>query len=168
MTTIAFIYKEGRMVPLGRFRKEADSAFDEGNIYQLKTVNPRSAKSHAHYFACLKEAWMNLPEPLAMQFPNEDAMRAWSLIRTGWCDRRSLPCSSAAQAERVAAFIRGGFLGFSIVTIDGFVITEWTARSQSYTAMGPEDFQKSKTDVLDFLEDTISVARGSLMKKVTS
>ena len=166
MTAIAYKLVKGAFVPLGRFRREVDASFKEGSIYHLAEVKGRSAASHSHYFACLHEAWLNLPEPMALHFPNEEAMRKFALIRTGWADRRSVSCGTKAAAERVAAFIRGGS-GFSVVTIEGTAITQWTARSQSMAEMGADDFQKSKSDVLEFLEDVIQVSKGSLMKKVT-
>ena len=139
MTTVAYKFTGGRMVPLGSFRREMGLSFKEGGIYHLAEVKVRSAASHNPYFACLHEAWLNLPEPMAMNFPNEEAMRKFALIRTGWADRRSVACGTKAAAERVAAFIRGGS-GFAVVTIEGTAITQWTARSQSMNEMGADDF----------------------------
>ena len=165
MTGIAFKYTGGRMVPLGRFRREADATFDEGNIYHLAEVKGRSAASHSHYFACLHDAWLSLPEELALRFPTEEHMRKWALIRTGYTKRVDIACGTLAAAARVAAFIRSDDQ-YCVASVAGTSATKWTALSQSNAAMGGEEFQKSKSDVLDFLEDLLHVPKGTLMKKV--
>ena len=163
MTAIAFKYTEGRMVPLGRFRREADATFDEGNIYHLAEVKGRSAASHSHYFACLHDAWLSLPEEMALRFPTEEHLRKWALIRTGHARGVDVACGSVAAAERVAAFMRSDD-PYCVSSVAGTSATKWTAISQSNKAMGKEEFQKSKDDVLGFLEVQINVSPGSLMR----
>jgi len=166
MTTIAFKFIKGCFIPLGRFRREVDENFDEGNIYHLAEVKGRSAASHNHYFACLHEAWVNLPEGLAMRFPSEEHLRKHALIRTGWHNTMDIAVGTRAAAVRVAeAFHKMDVYCAAVVT--GTAVTVFTPKSQSARAMEGEEFQKSKRDVLDFLEDAINVPRGALMKKVT-
>lgn len=58
-----------------------------GQVYFLEHREERSSASHAHYFACVADAWMNLPDALAERFPTPEALRKYALIMTGYRDR---------------------------------------------------------------------------------
>jgi hypothetical protein len=148
-------------VPIGRFASLADSYFVAGEKYQLVEHKQRSHATHAHYFACLQEAWANLPEHLAAQFPTADHLRRFALIKTGYADACKFVASSKAEAIRLAGFLRQRD-PFSVVTLDGRVVTEWTAQSQSYREMDRNRFAASKSAVLEYVSQLISVAPGEL------
>jgi hypothetical protein len=140
------------MVPLGRFAKEARSLFDAGETYRLETVEERSRQSHDHYFACIRDAWLTLPEAQYKRFPTEEHLRKYALIKCGFADQRTVVCASKAEAQRWAAFIKP-MDSFAIVMATGCVVTVWTAQSQKLRAMGKKKFQESKRAVLDYLAD---------------
>jgi hypothetical protein len=144
---------------LGRARKQ----FVAGEIYHIVQHEPRSAASHNHYFARVLEVWKNLSEDQAERFPTEDHLRRYALIRTGWCNRQEVVCGSRAAAIDLANIIKS-LDTFAVVDIpkDGAVAAILTARSQSQRAMGREDFQKSKDDVLGFLANLIEVTPKAL------
>lgn len=144
--------------------KRADRVYTDGEVYRLGIVEERSTNSHNHYFAALHEAWMNLPERIAADYPTEDHLRKHALIRCGYFEARSIVCSSKAEALRVMAFIKP-MDDYAIVTLSGgFTVRQFTAKSQSMKAMGKEEFQESKESVLAWVSNLIGVASAELGK----
>lgn len=151
---MAFTWDGDAMIP--RTPKLADERFVVGEVYRMEVREERSVVSHSHYFAAVHETWLNLPEDQAERFQTADHLRKWALVKTGWADQRQIVCASKAEAQRVASFIRP-MDEYAIVTATEAVVTVYTAKSQSYRAMGRRDFQKSKSDVLDLLASMIAV-----------
>lgn len=143
--------------------READKLFVIGQKYALVEHQDRSMNSHRHYFAAVNEAWQNLCDDMAGQFPSADHLRKYALIKAGYFNSQTLVCSSKAEAIRIAAFIRPAD-EYAIVRAEGAVVTRFTAKSQSVKAMGREDFQRSKDAVLDALADMIGTTRGELQR----
>lgn len=160
MYPLLYTWNGEAMQPLPRFAKEADKRFVIGERYSLDEIQERSHKSHAHYFACIGNAWSSLPDHIAEKFPSAEHLRKYALIRTGFRDERSIACSSKAEALRLAAFIKP-MDEFAIVTVSGPLVSVYTAKSQSCRAMGKHDFQKSKDAVLAFLDELLGVERGA-------
>lgn len=144
--------------------KRAEKQYTAGEVLHLVDEPERSQKSHAHFFAAVNNAWRTLPETLMEQYPSADVLRKKMLIKAGFCSERSIVCSSKAEAQRVAAFIAGDGT-YSVVVPRLAMVSVYTAESQSMRAMGKERFQRSKTAVLDALEDLLGAARGSLAKQ---
>ena len=151
------------MRPVGRFAKTADREFVVGQVYRMAEIEERSAKTHANYFACLHDAWLNLPEDDHDRWPTEDHLRKFALIKVGYADERSIVCASKAEAQRVAAFIRP-IDGFALVTVSECVVRIFTAQSQSMKSMGRDAFQKSKQAVLDYVAGLIGTSAEALAK----
>lgn len=149
--------------PLPRFAKEADRQFVIGEVYRLAPVEERSMASHGHFFACVHDAWANLPEHLAPMFPTETHLRKWALVRAGYADHRSIVAASKAEAQRIAAFVKP-MDEFAVVSVKEATVNVWTAQSQSMKAMGKKAFQDSKTKVIEILDDMVGVDRGALAK----
>jgi len=147
------------MVP--RHPKVADREYVVGENYLLVPHNDRSQNTHNHYFAALAEAWSNLPEDLALDYPTPGHLRKRALIRAGYADERSICCASKAEALRVAAFIRP-MDDYAVVTVSEAVVSVFTAKSQSKRAMGAKAFQESKEKVLDTVAAMIGVSRDQL------
>lgn len=143
---LVFAYDGEAMVPV--HPRLADKHFVVGEKYALAPCEVRSAASHKHYFGSLNEAHDNLPEEAAQQFPTTDHLRKYCLIRAGYRDERSIACSSKAEAQRIAAFVKP-MDDFAIVTVTEGLVTVYTAKSQSMRAMGKKVFQESKDKVLD-------------------
>jgi len=150
------------MVPLGRFRARCAEAFTIGEFYRMTAEEERSWRSHRHYFACIFDAWLNLPESAALETwaQTSEHLRKYALIKTGWHDSQTYACESKAEALRLATALRAqGELAdyhrasrhYSIVVMQGSLVTLYMAKSQSVRAMGKNDFQKSKDDVLNFV-----------------
>jgi hypothetical protein len=158
---IAFNWDGEAMTPV--HPKLADKEYVVGERYMLAPFEQRSTASHNHEFAWLHEAWMNLPEQYAEQFPSAEHLRKYALIRAGYSDSQSMPCGSKAEALRVAAFIRP-MDEFSIVTVNGTVVNRFTAKSQSRRAMGGKEFQESKTKIMDVVAQMIGVEPEQLAK----
>lgn len=158
---ILYRWQGDAMEPLPRFREECDREFVVGQIYRLDVYEERSHKSHAHYFACIADGWQNLPENLAADFPTPECLRKHALIRSGYADKRTFVASSKAEALRIAAFIRP-LDEYSIVTVDGAMVTEYRAQSQSQRAMGAKTFQASKDAVLNYIAGLIGTTPATL------
>lgn len=160
---LPFSWDGETMIPLQP--RLADKYYVVGETYRLEPRDDRSKASHDHFFAAVQEAWQNLPEGLVLQLPTADHLRKFALIRTGYCDARSVVCASKAEALRFAAFIRP-LDDFSVVTAAECVVTVYTAKSQSMRAMGKKTFQESKDKVLDIVSAMIGINAGELKKNV--
>lgn len=158
---IYFTWDGDAMIPRERERRACDDRFVVGAIYALAVQEDRSAASHRHYFASIREAWMNLNETDSARFPTPEHLRKYALISTGYADERSIVCASKAEALRVAAFIRP-MDDFSVVVARDGVVKVFTAKSQSQRAMGKADFQASKDAVLSFVANMIGVTESAL------
>jgi hypothetical protein len=154
---------EGTFRPLPNFLRVARQHYGSGGVVPLVALEERSRKSHAHYFACVHEAWVNLPEPLAVRFKSDEALRKFALIQTGHRHEQSTVCMFKTEATRLAAAMQP-VDEFSVVVVSGKIVTRYTAKSQSIPKMGNEAFQKSKVDVLAYLADMIGVAPEALSR----
>lgn len=137
-----------------RWARVADKDFVVGEQYALVRHEDRSPATHRHFFACVNEAWKNLPEGMEDRFPNAESLRKYALIKAGYRDERSIVCASKAEALRVKAFVEP-IDDFAIVLADGATVTVFTAKSQSQKAMGKKTFQESKDAVLRIIAELI-------------
>jgi hypothetical protein len=151
---------DGVFEALGRSKRDADAEYVVGAIYKLQTVEERSEASHRFYFAAINEAWANMPEPHAWQYPNAESLRKQALIRTGYATQRQYVANSRKEAERVAAFVKHDI--YELVQIDGNIVTVWSAESQSYRAMGKKRFRESMDAVLGYVAGLIGVTADEL------
>src|SRR3990167_4775862 len=158
---LLFHWDGDNMVPLARHRERCDEAFVVGEIYRMNAIEERSLASHNHYFAALHDAWLNLPDDKAVAFPTSEALRKHALIMSGHRDERKFSASSAAEARKIAAFLKPRD-EYAIISVAGNVVLEWTAKSQSRKAMGWPTFKKSKDDVLDYVAGLIETPRAVL------
>jgi hypothetical protein len=150
-------------IPLGRSAKDADATFVIGERYTLVEVQDRSMASHRHYFASLHEAWRNLSDEQVERWPTSDHLRAYALIKCGYATQRQLVAASKAEAQRLAAFLRP-VNEYALITVADCVVTEWTAESQSFRAMGKQRFGESKQKVLDYVAGLIGVTPDALQQ----
>lgn len=161
---VLFFWDGDAMVPRDRFRKLCDKNFVVGETYPLIVQEDRSRRSHSHYFAAIQDAWTNLPERIAAEFPTPEHLRKHALIAAGFCDKRSIVCASKAEAVRLAAFVKP-MDGYAVVTASEAVVTVYTAQSQSMKAMGKKIFQDSKQAVLDIVSDMVGVKPETLSRE---
>jgi hypothetical protein len=158
--TLKFLWRDGVLVPDGaRVARYCDESFGEGEVVTMERHEERSDASHRHYFACIKEAWSNLPER-DERFPTPDALRKWALIKNNYCTKTEIVLDTPEQAHTVAAFT-GNAEGVIIVVREN-VVVKYTAMSQSTAAMGKQVFQQSKDLVLDTIAELIAVKRKRL------
>lgn len=144
------------MVPM---RPElAERQFIPDGRYLLEAHHERSYQRHKAYFASLHDAWSSLSTD---QFPTPEHLRKFALIKTGFHDQRVMVCDTPSIADRVAAFV-APFDTYAIVTVEGRVVTVFTAESQSYKAMGRDKFNDSMDAVLDYCAGLIGVTKEEL------
>lgn len=153
-----FVYRWNgeAMELLRRFAKDADRAFVIGETYALAEVEERSPASHAHEFAWLKDAWLNLPERIADEYPSPEHLRKRALIQAGYYDEQIVDAGTNAAAIRVASAFRSREQ-FSLVIVRGAFVVIRSPKSQSRRAMKREEFQASKTAIMDVIGDLIGV-----------
>jgi hypothetical protein len=163
---LLFRWEGDAFKPIQRHAKECDKRYVIGEHYALEEIQERSSKSHAHYFACVGQAWANLREDVAEQFPTAEHLRKFALIKAGYFDSRTIVAKSKAEALRLAAFIRP-MDEFAIVTADNMVVTVYTAKSQNHRSMHRTQFAKSKEAVLAILATMIDVAPAALERAGT-
>lgn len=162
---IIFDWQGDAMTPASPFMARlADKHFVIGETYQLVEDHARSHKTHGHFFAAINDAWKTLPETMADEYPTVEHLRKKALIRKGYCDERTIVCSSKAEAQRIAAFIKP-MDHYAIVTVSEATVRVYTAQSQSKRAMGAKLFQQSKQDVLDFIDALLGVPSGSIKRE---
>lgn len=165
LVPIKFGWNGEAMVPSNPFwARKSDQQFVIGQVYNLVDEPERSSKSHRHYFSCVNEAWANLPPHLADQHPTADHLRRRALIEAGYCDNKTIVCSSKAEALRVAAFVKP-IDCFAVVTVRDNVVTHSTAHSQSTRAMGAAKFQLSKDATLEIISAMIGTTKADLEKQ---
>ena len=131
---------EGQFQAPKGFAKRCDDALVIGDVQRWEIAHERNAASHAHYFAVVAEAWENLPEDMAADFPSPDHLRKWALIRSGFCN-----ISKVIAGEDPKPMLLDSY---AIVVSENGVTTIYTAKSQSVRSMGKAEFQKSKEAVL--------------------
>lgn len=153
------MWRDGVFVPSDYIARYCSDTFGEGEIVTFERHEERSPASHNHYFACVQEAWNNLPEK-DERFPTPNSLRKWALIRGGYCTKTEVVLDTPDQAATVASFT-GNAEGV-IIVVRGNVVVKYTAKSQKTEAMGKDEFQRSKTDVLDILAELIAVKRKRL------
>ena len=142
---------------------------DEGETVFVEIERARSAVSHKHQFAWVKDAWASLPESL-QQMPwaeTPEILRKHALIATGFHQTYMIDCGSNASARCVKAALvaaEAGSHGYAIGRVTGPVVQVWTPQSQSMRAMGREKFQESKQAILDWIAAKIGVSPEDLRR----
>ncbi len=145
------------MVPTARFARMAAQEFESGHDYVMEVQEVRSAASHRHYFAVVHEAWMNLPEKVAEQFPSSEHLRKRALVQAGFSEDRSIVAPTRKMAREVGALVRFSD-PFAVIVIHGTAVHVRTAKSQSTRAMGAAEFKRSKAAVLEILAQQVGVS----------
>lgn len=142
------------MVPLDRFLRLAEQSFERGRAYKLMVAEEASSQSRRHYFACIREAWENLPEALALQYASPEHLRKRALILTGFCNEQVWSVPTNAEAVRTMRVLRQAD-EFAVVVVRGNSLRLLTAKSQANGKMSRREFAQSKTAVLDYLAKLI-------------
>ena len=148
------------MRPLPRFHNLANAEFVVGERYRCEVQEDRSWVSHKHQFAWLHEAWLSLPEHIAVRFKNEDQLRRHGLIAGGFCDSTTVICASRAEARRWAEEL-GKRQPDTVIETRGNVLIQFTAHSQARNAMDKATFQRSKQAVLDYVDGLLDPDRST-------
>lgn len=125
-----------------------------GEVHGWQMAEHRSKASHDHFFACINEAWKNLPEDLAEELPSPEHLRKWALIKAGFCTETKVVCANNEEALKLAAKA-GRMDRYSIINIGGRVVTIWTADSQRRDEMGRKVFQEAKERALHIVSGLI-------------
>lgn len=163
LAPIPFRWDGESMVPLPRFGKECDQRFVIGEVYRLGEIEERSLASHNHEFAWLKEAWLNLPEHLAELYPTPEHLRKRALIDAGYYHETIVDAGTNAAALRVAAAFRARE-EFAVVVVRGPLVAIREAKSQSRRAMKKQEFQESKTAIMDVVAGLLGVSPEDLTR----
>lgn len=162
---MVYQWRAGAMHPARGFEAMANEAFSDGDFYRLAVEETRSEVSHRHEFAWLREAWQSLPDALRREYPSSEHLRKRALIETGHCTMHDYVCGTKAEAARWAANLRRELDEYALVVVSESVVRVFRAKSQAAKAMGKADFQKSKTDVLDWVAGLLQVAPETLEKQ---
>lgn len=139
--------------------------FAVGEVYKLEELSERSQISHDQQFAWLHDAWMNLPQHLADQFPSADHLRKRALIDCGFYRETILDIGTNAGAIRAAAWARTKD-DFAYVVVRGPLVVIREAKSQKtrgHDHMDKAEFQASKQAILEYIAALISVAPQALL-----
>lgn len=162
MTPFKAIWDGTAFRPLQRYHNILRAQISVGDIVPLERHEERSVATHNHEFAWLKDAWQNLPESIAADYPSAEHLRKRALINTGWCDVRDYACNSRAEAMRLAAALRGELDDYTVVVVQDAAVRVLRAKSQGRGKMSPANFQASKQAILDWVAELIGVAPAEL------
>lgn len=143
-----FLWDGRAMIPLDRFRALANRQYHAGTEYVLIDHKGRSEESHRHYFACIRKGWESLPGKYDGKFPSPEALRKRCLVWEGYADQTDHVCEDDEAAAKMITLIRK-LDPYAVMTRSGNVLTIWVAQSQDHASMGHEEFQVSKTKVLE-------------------
>lgn len=135
--------------------RRADKYLTVGERYSLVQYEDRSAATHNHQFAWLHDAWLNLPENIADQYPTPEHLRKRALIDAGYYDETIIDAGSNAAAIRVAAAVQA-IDTFALVFVRKCFVIRRTAKSQSRRAMKKDEFQASKTAIMEVIDALVS------------
>ena len=163
---VMFQWNGEAMVPQPRFMPLCNKQFVVHEEYPLLPVEPRSMKSHNHFFASLHEAWMNLSEKDTELFPTEEHLRAWALIEAGFYVEKIIDCDTPSLAKRIAVNFRS-VLPMSRIKLSGQNVIVKEAKSQSIATMSSEEFKASKEAVLDIVTAMAGTTRRELAEAAT-
>lgn len=156
---------DGAFSPLsGYWMRKGDADYVVGQVYKMAEADERSGESHRHYFAQIKELWQTLPDDLLPEYPSPEHLRKKMLIKAGYADEKKVVFESERDA-RIAAAVIEPMDAFGIVAVSGLVVQVWTAKSQSYNAMGKEDFQASKDAVFHEIDKLLHLPKGTSQKQ---
>lgn len=159
-----FTWDEATGAMIAKWPKLAASRFDNGADYLLAPVEHRSDQTHKHHFAWIREAWLNLPEELADEYPSAEHLRKRALIMSGFYNETILDVGSHAAALRVAQFAKGED-EFAVAVVRGGVVVVRKAKSQSKRSMQKSEFQASKSAILETIAGMIGVTPGTLLQQ---
>lgn len=144
------------MWPRPTFVREANERYVVGETYRLDEIEDRSQTSHDHMFAFVGEAWKNLPERLAAEFPTAKHLRKRALIETGQHRETILDVGTKEAAIQVATTLRSKD-EFAWIVVRGHVVVMREAVSQKKSEMGAKAFQESKDKLLAWVSELIGV-----------
>ena len=113
-------------------------------------------KMRQRFFAILRDIHRNLPPDLLHRFPNAEMLRKHALIAVGWCDVMTVLAGSESAAPGVAKALMVNSR-FSIIDINGEVLTMYTARSMSRPALLKKQFLKVSEKALHWIEDQTGI-----------
>jgi hypothetical protein len=129
---------------------------------------PRSQASHRFYFACLKNAFDNLPETISHLFTDPEDLRHYALIETGNYTDHPIKCATKDEAMRwVSRLMRDPQNIYCRFFVNDDTIVRREPKSQSTKAMGKQAFEKSKADVLELCSILTGIDVAALKKEAT-
>jgi hypothetical protein len=122
----------------------------------------RTTQSHNHQFAAINDCFDNLPisHAGAPYAASAEAFRKHGLIVTGHCDVETVDVLDHEAAKAIAPMVSKNAKaahGYALTIVRGPLVICSTPHSQSFKAMGKEQFNKSKADVLDWAERLLGV-----------
>lgn len=167
---VAYVWDgSSNMVVLDRFRALARRQYYAGGEYVLVPYKQRSKESHDHYFACIKKGFDNLPEKWTYhkngkrRFDSPMHLRKWCLVKEGYADQTDVVCTTEEQAAGLVTAVRK-MDPYAVMQWDGKIMSIWNAQSQDHASMGHDEFQLSKTRVLERIADMIGISLAQLTK----
>lgn len=160
---VVFVWDGNVMIPLPRFKKLCDSQFAVNEEYPLDIVQNRSMRSHNHYFAWVGEAFDNLAEEWAQEFPTEDHLRAWALVQAGYATEANYVCDTPKNARQMALALRKAS-PLAVIKVSGNVVKHFEAESQSLVSMKKERFEASKAAVIEIIAPMARTTPADLKK----
>lgn len=150
--------------PLPRFQAQCDRELVVGARYLMEPIDEVQSARDRAYFAAIREAWSNLPEGLAEQFPSPNDFRRHLLVACGFCTTKRLRFASA-QAAMEALPVFAGLA--ALVEVQGAVVVVKTPMSQKLRGgMEKADRLRSYQETQDLAAAMIGVSAEDVERNV--
>ena len=156
---LPFYWNGSAMLP--KLPKACERHFKVGESYTLAEHKEQSSRSRNHYFAALNEAWKNLPENKASEYPSATHLRKWALVQAGYANDSTIVCKDHDAALKAGATVRS-LEPYAVILISDDTVRVYTAQSQA--KMDAPVFQESKQKVLDIVAGLIGTDAATLSK----
>ena len=146
--------------PLRRFEAQAARELVIGEVYLFEPVEEAQSARDRAYHAAIREAWTNLPEHIAEEFPNPTDFRKYLLVKAGFCTTTRLPFASARAAIDALPLLR---YDGAVVQVAGAVVTVRRPMSQKLRGgMSKEERHRSYQETQDLAASMIGVSQNDL------
>lgn len=161
---IKLLYNGETFVPPieGGWAARARRFYEVGKEYMLEEERAPSTKTRSHFHAALKEAFDNLPEKYADQFPTIEHLRKRALIQTGFSNTTSMVMESKGQAVRIAGLLRQYSSPYTVVIVRDHTILIAEAESEREIAKDKVRYQDMKNKVLGWVSTLVGVTTTKL------
>ena len=150
--------------PLRRHARACDDTLTVGEVYRIEVVDEAQSARDRQFHAALREAWLNLPEAIAEEFPSVESFRHYLLVKCGYCTTVRLPFASERAARESLPLLQ---TEGAILHVERAVVTVIRPMSQKLRGGMPKEQRlQSYRDVADMAAGMVGVTPAQIAANV--